>query len=167
MKTQLKDSQGDYISRANEIIRLKTQLRQEKIHSEDKTKTILELREKLENFDSNSSGYSSHLGNIEETSNLSCERDHNSNLLSQIKQENKRLQQVISSLENQIENIKDSFEEERVQWLDEKEKVIRFQKQLQSNYIQMIKKNKQFENKIQQMAMAMQNDQYDHTETHC
>merc|ERR1712008_223769 len=44
---------------------------------------------------------------------------------------------------------KETFETEKTHWLDEKEKVIRYQKQLQLNYVQMYKRNKTLEAEIE------------------
>ena len=43
---------------------------------------------------------------------------------------------------------RENYEVEKVNWLDEKEKVIRYQKQLQLNYVQMYKKNKTLESEV-------------------
>ena len=47
-----------------------------------------------------------------------------------------------SALQREHADLKQLFESERTHWLDEKEKVIRYQKQLQLNYVQMYKRNK-------------------------
>ena len=44
-----------------------------------------------------------------------------------------------------------TFETEKAHWLDEKEKVIRYQKQLQLNYVQMYKRNKTLEAEIESL----------------
>lgn len=68
----------------------------------------------------------------------------------------------IERLHSELENLKDAvkdlrteaieskeiFESEKAHWLDEKEKVIRYQKQLQLNYVQMYKRNKTLESEI-------------------
>lgn len=48
------------------------------------------------------------------------------------------------------------FEAERIHWLDEKEKVIRYQKQLQLNYVQMYKRNKALEAEIDSAARQLE-----------
>merc|ERR1719150_1842701 len=45
-------------------------------------------------------------------------------------------------LKDEVDKYKENFEVEKTNWLDEKEKVIRYQKQLQLNYVQMYKRNK-------------------------
>ena len=49
------------------------------------------------------------------------------------------------------------FERERAQWLDEKNKVIRYQKHLQLNYVQMYRKNKMLETEVEQLMVELEN----------
>ena len=44
---------------------------------------------------------------------------------------------MISQLKEDSDATKEYFEAEKTHWLDEKEKVIRYQKQLQLNYVQV------------------------------
>ena len=44
---------------------------------------------------------------------------------------------TISQLKDDAEATKECFEAEKTHWIDEKEKVIRYQKQLQLNYVQV------------------------------
>ena len=44
---------------------------------------------------------------------------------------------AISQLKEESNTTKECFEAEKTHWLDEKEKVIRYQKQLQLNYVQV------------------------------
>lgn len=48
------------------------------------------------------------------------------------------------------------FEKEKEQWLDEKNKVIRYQKQLQLNYVQMYNKNKMLEAEVEQLTLELE-----------
>ncbi|XP_023346466.1 NEDD4-binding protein 3-B [Eurytemora carolleeae] len=58
-------------------------------------------------------------------------------------------------LRTELDLFKENFEVEKVNWLDEKEKVIRYQKQLQLNYVQMYKKNKSLESEVDQLKKAL------------
>ncbi|XP_007938133.1 leucine zipper putative tumor suppressor 2 [Orycteropus afer afer] len=51
---------------------------------------------------------------------------------------------------------RDSFEGERQAWQAEKEQVIRYQKQLQHNYIQMYRRNRQLEQELQQLSLELE-----------
>ncbi|ESO99065.1 hypothetical protein LOTGIDRAFT_173993 [Lottia gigantea] len=71
---------------------------------------------------------------------------------------------VMSSLQNEVAKVKEqlddshgTFEKEREQWLDEKNKVIRYQKQLQLNYVQMYRKNRMLEAEVEQLTLELEN----------
>lgn len=49
-----------------------------------------------------------------------------------------------------------SFEEERKIWQEEKDKVIRYQKQLQQNYVQMYRKNRELEQLLQDLSQELE-----------
>lgn len=50
----------------------------------------------------------------------------------------------------------DAFKREREQWLEEKNKVIRYQKHLQLNYVQMYRKNKVLESEVEQLTLELE-----------
>ncbi|XP_029788269.1 leucine zipper putative tumor suppressor 2 isoform X3 [Suricata suricatta] len=54
------------------------------------------------------------------------------------------------------EEQRDGFEGERLAWQAEKEQVIRYQKQLQHNYIQMYRRNRQLEQELQQLSLELE-----------
>lgn len=73
-------------------------------------------------------------------------KDHQIDIL------NKDLAQLalaVKELKTEASETKETFETEKTHWLDEKEKVIRYQKQLQLNYVQMYKRNKTLEAEIE------------------
>ncbi|XP_062604883.1 leucine zipper putative tumor suppressor 2 homolog [Saccostrea cucullata] len=70
---------------------------------------------------------------------------------------------TISHLQKELEELKEGlmgknelFEKEKEQWLDEKNKVIRYQKQLQLNYVQMYNKNKMLEAEVEQLTLELE-----------
>jgi len=76
------------------------------------------------------------------------------------------LKKKLSQVEISRENLKDDYDTQREQfevetanWLSEKEKVIRYQKQLQLNYVSMYKKNKELEKEIEEMKEALAESQ--------
>merc|ERR1719431_1132296 len=58
-------------------------------------------------------------------------------------------------LKEEVDRYKENFEVEKANWLDEKEKVIRYQKQLQLNYVQMYKRNKTLESEVDQLKKSL------------
>ena len=62
-------------------------------------------------------------------------------------------------LAGEVDQFKQNFEVEKANWLDEKEKVIRYQKQLQLNYVSMYKKNKTLEQEMEQLKLTISDSQ--------
>lgn len=56
------------------------------------------------------------------------------------------------------------FEDERRVWHEEKEKVIRYQKQLQQNYIQMYRRNRDLERVMRELSLELENRDIDEYE---
>ncbi|CAL1530940.1 unnamed protein product [Lymnaea stagnalis] len=67
------------------------------------------------------------------------------------------LQDELLDIKAQLAALKDEHEKEREQWLDEKNKVVRYQKQLQLNYVQMQRKNATLETEVQQLTLELEN----------
>ncbi|TSW48782.1 Nedd4 binding protein 3 [Bagarius yarrelli] len=51
----------------------------------------------------------------------------------------------------------EAFDEERRVWQEEKDKVIRYQKQLQQNYIQMYRRNRELERVMRELSLELEN----------
>lgn len=58
------------------------------------------------------------------------------------------------------------FEDERRVWQEEKEKVIRYQKQLQQNYIQMYRRNRDLERVMRELSLELENRDMEDYEVH-
>ncbi|XP_053524446.1 leucine zipper putative tumor suppressor 2 isoform X6 [Artibeus jamaicensis] len=67
-----------------------------------------------------------------------------------------RLRAELQQERRRGEEQRDSFEGERLAWQAEKEQVIRYQKQLQHNYIQMYRRNRQLEQELQQLSLELE-----------
>ncbi|XP_069139723.1 leucine zipper putative tumor suppressor 2 homolog isoform X2 [Argopecten irradians] len=66
------------------------------------------------------------------------------------------INEEIQRLRDQLDAHHDILEKEREQWADEKNKVIRYQKQLQLNYVQMFRKNKLLEAEVEQLTLELE-----------
>ncbi|KAK7109336.1 leucine zipper putative tumor suppressor 2 homolog [Littorina saxatilis] len=66
------------------------------------------------------------------------------------------LERQIDTLREQLQAMEATVETERLQWLEEKNKVIRYQKQLQLNYVQMQRKNTALEAEVEQLTMELE-----------
>ncbi|XP_070804832.1 leucine zipper putative tumor suppressor 3 [Pituophis catenifer annectens] len=89
---------------------------------------------------------------------LACESDEakmkrqSEENLNALRREVERLQAELKAERQLREQQILDFEEERCTWQDEKEKVIKYQKQLQLNYVEMYQKNQLLEHKVNEMA---------------
>uniref|UniRef100_A0A8C6Y3G1 Leucine zipper tumor suppressor family member 3 n=1 Tax=Naja naja TaxID=35670 RepID=A0A8C6Y3G1_NAJNA len=89
---------------------------------------------------------------------LACESDEakmkrqSEENLNALKREVERLQAELNAERQSREQQVLDFEEERCTWQEEKEKVIKYQKQLQLNYVEMYQKNQLLEHKVNEMA---------------
>lgn len=85
---------------------------------------------------------------------LACESDEakmkrqSEDNVGALKKEVERLQAELKAERQQREQQASDFEEERRTWQEEKEKVIKYQKQLQLNYVEMYQKNQILEHKV-------------------
>lgn len=66
------------------------------------------------------------------------------------------LERQIDKLREQLQAAEALVETERMQWLAEKNKVIRYQKQLQLNYVQMQRKNTALEAEVEQLTLELE-----------
>ncbi|XP_050399666.1 leucine zipper putative tumor suppressor 2 homolog [Patella vulgata] len=60
-------------------------------------------------------------------------------------------------VKEKLDITQNTFDREREQWLIEKNKVIRYQKQLQLNYVQMYRKNRMLEAEVEQLTLELEN----------
>lgn len=67
------------------------------------------------------------------------------------------LQDELTDMQAQVALLKEEHEKERAQWLDEKNRVVRYQKQLQLNYVQIQRKNTTLETEVQQLTLELEN----------
>ncbi|XP_054247627.1 leucine zipper putative tumor suppressor 3 [Indicator indicator] len=88
---------------------------------------------------------------------LACESDEakmqrqSEDSVNALRKEVERLQAELKLERQQREQQVMDFEEERRTWQEEKEKVIKYQKQLQLNYVEMYQKNQLLEHKVNEM----------------
>lgn len=77
---------------------------------------------------------------------LICEKDKEVNALRE-ELDKLRLEMLVT---------KEEHDKEKEQWLEEKNKVIMYQKQLQLNYVQMFRKNKVLEAEVEQLTLELE-----------
>ncbi|GAB6025405.1 hypothetical protein CHUAL_011150 [Chamberlinius hualienensis] len=160
LKSQLKDSQGDHTSRSAELVQLRAQLKESRGEAEERSTEVSNLREQVSSLYQELDVIKRHRSNTID-STLAKNR-----ILSNDKE---RLEMANSELRKQIDlaiseldearrkalTQREAFELERIQWLEEKEKVIRYQKQLQLNYVQMYRRNRTLESEVEQLTLEL------------
>ncbi|KAG8134195.1 hypothetical protein E2320_007327 [Naja naja] len=165
LKQQLKDSQADVSQKLNEIVGLRTQLKEGKSFLREKDEQILTLKDsygtKSVSLDFCENELQLKMVELPEKlarDPLACESDEakmkrqSEENLNALKREVERLQAELNAERQSREQQVLDFEEERCTWQEEKEKVIKYQKQLQLNYVEMYQKNQLLEHKVNEMA---------------
>lgn len=72
-----------------------------------------------------------------------------------------RMRAELSFEHQRAEQQMSGFEEERRIWQEEKDKVIRYQKQLQQNYVQMYRRNRELEQLLQELSQELESREED------
>ncbi|XP_056233130.1 leucine zipper putative tumor suppressor 1 [Seriola aureovittata] len=75
----------------------------------------------------------------------------------QLRREVERLKRQLTQEKDAQEKLANSFEQERQTWNKEKDRVIKYQKQLQINYLQMHKKNQDLERILKELTTELEN----------
>ena len=145
-----KDESRDAEENSEEITKSTTNLLPEKItagNSENSPAEIKELRNQLSQLKEELNKKETEQAELKQQEQSKfTSKDHQIDIL------NKDLAQLalaVKELKTEASETKETFETEKTHWLDEKEKVIRYQKQLQLNYVQMYKRNKTLEAEIE------------------
>lgn len=73
-----------------------------------------------------------------------------------LQREVERLKEQLEEEKEEKERLASSFERERQTWNKEKDRVIKYQKQLQINYLQMHKKNQDLERILQELTAELE-----------
>uniref|UniRef100_A0A8C3PDT1 Leucine zipper tumor suppressor family member 3 n=1 Tax=Chrysemys picta bellii TaxID=8478 RepID=A0A8C3PDT1_CHRPI len=163
LRTQLKEGKNFLKEKEEQIITLKDSYSSKTVNLEvcenelqRKMNEVQMLREKLNHCELEVSGLKQTLANMGDP--LACESDEakmkrqNEDSVIALKKEVERLQTELKLERQQREQQVIDFEEERRTWQEEKEKVIKYQKQLQLNYVEMYQKNQLLEHKMNEMT---------------
>lgn len=68
----------------------------------------------------------------------------------------------VEKLTKELETRKKEFEKERLIWAQEKEKVLRYQRQLQMNYVQMYRRTRALEDEVESLTIELELDKTGH-----
>lgn len=181
LKLQLKDTQGDQNSRIAELLALKAQLRVSRTDSEKWEQEARALREqttalKQQHHHQHQDIYLTSHVKAETPSRRPSpycevsESDRRNVSTDDVKcHQVQHLTNKLAEARAELESKRDLFEDERERWLEEKEKVIRYQKQLQLNYVQMYRRNQNLESELKHLTFELEGRDFKvhGTESHC
>ena len=91
-----------------------------------------------------------------ESDEAKAQRQGNSDALQNMRLQLERLRAELASERQRGEEQAGSFEDERRVWQDEKDKVIHYQKQLQQNYVQMYRRNRELERALRELSQELE-----------
>ncbi|XP_016376858.1 leucine zipper putative tumor suppressor 2 homolog [Sinocyclocheilus rhinocerous] len=169
LKQQLKDLQADLAQRVGELVTLRRQLREvrtelqtcqsqlQEAHTASHTRT-LEL-EVCENELQRRKSENDLLR--EKMSRLQDESSHLRADDQRLAGESEELKAELAYESQRSSNQASAFESERKSWEEEKDKVIRYQTQLQQNYVQMYKRNRDLERSLRQLSLELESREQD------
>ena len=176
LKSQLKELQQKAGCKTHDVISLKSKLRDKEGAMSEQERQLSQLKNQLSRSRQDLSSIQAELATFQkvapspvestnnspsggDSTNLSSSPVHcdvqcnNNHSLADL--EAYRLQLV--KLQTDVNNEREAFQKERLLWLEEKNKVIRYQKQLQLNYVQMYRKNRTLETEVQQLTLELEN----------
>ncbi|NWT93438.1 N4B3A protein, partial [Urocynchramus pylzowi] len=176
LRSQLKEGKNFLREKEEQILTLKDSYSSKSVNLEicegelqRKMSEVQVLREKLNHCELEVSGLKRTLASMGPAGSfggdlgeklrdpLACESDEakmqrqSEDSVNSLRREVERLQTELKLERQQREQQVMDFEEERRTWQEEKEKVIKYQKQLQLNYVEMYQKNQLLEHKVNEM----------------
>ncbi|XP_005090190.1 leucine zipper putative tumor suppressor 2 isoform X2 [Aplysia californica] len=163
-------SQEEVVVKNKEIIRLKSELHALEAEIENKNKELLERAREASTRNDQLSQMKEELGRLKNPailveassqthtpSEVSVSENVKPSALGERDRAISSLQEELVNVKTQLELLKGDQDKEREQWLEEKNKVVRYQKQLQLNYVQMQRKNSTLETEVQQLTLELEN----------
>ncbi|KAM9336183.1 leucine zipper putative tumor suppressor 2 homolog [Symphorus nematophorus] len=96
-----------------------------------------------------------------ESDEAKAQRQSSAEALQNMKAQMDRMKAELTFERQRAEQQMGSFEEERRIWQEEKDKVIRYQKQLQQNYVQMYRRNRELEQLLQELSQELESREED------
>ncbi|CAG5903951.1 unnamed protein product [Menidia menidia] len=96
-----------------------------------------------------------------ESDEAKAQRQSGAEALQNMKAQMDRMKSELAFERQRVEQQAGCFEEERKIWQEEKDKVIRYQKQLQQNYVQMYRRNRELEQHLQELSLELESREED------
>uniref|UniRef100_A0A3Q4HI51 NEDD4 binding protein 3 n=1 Tax=Neolamprologus brichardi TaxID=32507 RepID=A0A3Q4HI51_NEOBR len=144
LKQQLRDSQAEVTQKLSEIFQVKTELRETRTELRNRERQIDALKLVLQ-------GTQRHRRPSQAAHEDEKEAEENPSARA-IGRERLRAELLLERRQSEAQAM--AFEEERHTWQMEKDKVIRYQKELQASYLDMYHRNEAFEREVQQLRAS-------------
>ncbi|XP_054454974.1 leucine zipper putative tumor suppressor 2 homolog [Anoplopoma fimbria] len=96
-----------------------------------------------------------------ESDEAKAQRQSGAEALQSMKAQMDRMRAELAFERQRADQQTGGFEEERKIWQEEKDKVIRYQKQLQQNYVQMYRRNRELEQMLQELSQELESREED------
>ncbi|XP_075223233.1 leucine zipper putative tumor suppressor 2 homolog isoform X2 [Lycorma delicatula] len=176
LKSQLKETQGEQANKGHEVVSLRSEIRELRLLLEQRDLEIATLRSEM---DENSRHHKQLQEQyVIETNKLKLdieeleaklalinvpESKENSEIVEEDKIKNvdvkeKRYEEELELLKKELAEEQMEWERERLQWAQEKEKVLSYQRQLQLNYIQMYRRTRTLEAELESLKLELDLD---------
>ncbi|KAM8973712.1 NEDD4-binding protein 3 [Pelodytes ibericus] len=143
LKQQLRDSQTEISIKLGEVFNLKTQLRDTKVLVKEKEKENAELAVRLRAVEMQGAPGAPC---SEMDGSKTCNIKENAEA---IDLERLRAELMLERRQNEAQIL--NFETERKVWKEEKDKVLRYQKEIQASYLEMYHRNQALERQVQEL----------------
>ncbi|XP_053204384.1 leucine zipper putative tumor suppressor 2 homolog isoform X2 [Panonychus citri] len=142
LKTSIRDSKVDLSYRSTELVSLRDKLAETNESMEESKYKVNNLEKELAACQDHCNLQIQSMG--ERLADLVKQLDEKNRCYDTLINEKRELQSQVINLKSQLTLEQNKFTKEKETWADEKEKVLRYQRQLQSNYKKMLNANKIF-----------------------
>ena len=154
LKSQLKEAKDDASNKSNEVLTVRTQMKDVQQDSASQAQEVETLHGEISRLQQELTNVQGQLNKTQE--DLAFARSQSAGASSsQVK--DAAPQEETERLKAELEAQTVQLQRERDQWLEEKNKVICYQKLLQLNYVQMYRKNKSLEAEVEQLTLELEN----------
>ncbi|KAI5706415.1 hypothetical protein M8J75_007956 [Diaphorina citri] len=181
LKSKLKDTQGDQTFKSHELIQLRTEIRDLRRELDEKNLEISNLKREMNEIRDQHDAEETELKLIiqqlqHKMSQKYLDESHfplskptspssdyhsldnisSSSPVSHIsKFDYEKLKEELSELNMKLYREQSLFQREKITWAEEKEKVLKYQRQLQLNYVQMLRRSKHLENQLENLSLEL------------
>lgn len=184
LKNQLRDLQNEQKTKAHELLQTRSDHKESLHQLDNRDKEIIYLKSVINERDGKINDLFRTIDEIKhQNDTLTSKTNENGKLKQDLQELRKELsemsmkeyrnleagrakrptdeaseRQQLDVLKRELENRKAEFDRERIVWIEEKEKVLRYQKQLQMNYIQMYRRTRTLEAEVESLNVELELD---------